>query len=120
MPDGQRTDGDEWEFELVKAIARRLPGLDREVFRPGRKSVIINAGLSVRAWRGRYLAVVRGTRVDGGGPVVAFGSGDSPLLALRNVSTACQKREFKVDRFAPFEQQVLPGMADKVETLDGS
>ena len=93
-------DKDDWEFELTKAIARRLPGLDREVFRPSKSSLLVGAGLSVKPWRGRVLAVVRGDRVDGGGSVVAFGAGDSFLQALRNVSAACQKGEFKRDQYA--------------------
>lgn len=90
----------EWEFELTKALARRLPGLDREIFRPGKSSVLVGASLSVKPWRGRVLAVVRGDRVDGGGSVVCFGAGDSVLQALRNCSAACQKGEFKRDQYA--------------------
>jgi hypothetical protein len=92
--------GEDWELELTKAIARRLPGLDREIFRPSKTSVLVDAGLSVRPWRGRYLAVAKGLRVDGGGAVVCFGAGDTVLSALRNCSAACQKGEWKRDQFA--------------------
>ena len=94
------TDKEDWEFELTKAIARRLPGLDREYFRPSKASVLVGASLSVRPWRGQYLAVLRGVRVDGGGHVVCFGAGPNALHALRNCSAAVVKGEFKKDQFA--------------------
>lgn len=100
MASGESSTKDDWEFELVKAIARRLPGLDCEIFRPNKRSLLLDGGLTLKRWRGGWLAIVRGARVDGGGLVVAFGAGDSALKALRNVSAACQKGEFKRDQFA--------------------
>lgn len=99
----ESTDGrskDDWELELTKALARRLPGLYREMFRPTKQSLAYDCSLSIKPWRGSYLAVCRGTRVDGGGRVVCFGAGDSPLQALRNVSAALQKGAWKHDQYA--------------------
>jgi len=100
MGAGKNIDREDWESEVIRTLARRLPGLDREIFRPNRASLLVDASLSVRPWRGRFLAVVRGVRVDGGGAVVCFGAGEDPIHALRNVSAACQKGEFKTDQYA--------------------
>jgi hypothetical protein len=116
----ERPDRDEWEFELSKALARRLPGLYRELFKPGKAAVLVGASLSVKPWRGRFLAVLRGKRVDLGGSVVCFGAGDTPLYALRNVSAAASKGEFKPDKFAatPFEGPPREYL-DMAEPLNG-
>lgn len=100
MPNPNRVEKDDWELELFKVVARRLPGLYREVFRPDKSSVLVGAVLSIRPWRGQYLATLKGNRVDGGGSVIAFGAGDSAAHALRNLSAACQKGEYKRDQFA--------------------
>jgi hypothetical protein len=95
-----KADREDWELELGKALARRLPGLWSEIFRPTKNSVLVAASLSVRPWRGSYLATCKGARVDGGGHVIAFGAGGSVLEALRNCSAAVQKGQWKRDQFA--------------------
>jgi len=119
MGAGKDIDREDWESELIRTLARRLPGLDREVFRPTRASTLVDASLSVRPWRGRFLAVVRGVRVDGGGAIVCFGAGEDPLYALRNVSAACQKREFKTDQYAAGWEHVDQRRETKAVPLNG-
>lgn len=110
---------EDWEGELIRSLARRLPGLDREIFRPGKKSLLADGDLSLRHWRGRWLAVVRGSRSDGGGAVVCFGAGETPLHALRNVSAACAKGEFKQDRYAAKGRGQPRLLADTAVPLGG-
>jgi hypothetical protein len=70
------------------------------LLKPTKQSLVYDCSLSVKPWRGSFLAVCRGARVDGGGRVVCFGAGTAPLLALRNVSAAMQKGEWKRDQYA--------------------
>jgi hypothetical protein len=97
---------DDWEVELTKVLAKRLPGIYAELFKPGKSSVVLSPSLSVRLWRGSFLAVLRGDRVDRGGRVVCFGAGDNPIQALRNLSASVQRGDWRRDKFANDTQSV--------------
>jgi len=116
-PDGS-TKKTDWELELSRVLASRLPGLWHEVFAPTKKSVLVDASLSVKRWRGAWLAVLRGDRVDGGGGVVCFGGGSTPLEALRAVSRAVSRGEYKPDKFAQYPSGGVRSKEDKPETLE--
>ena len=92
--DNERSPG--VEFEL--AWKHYVPALWKFIFRGSDTHIF--TGLSLRKRGADWLVIVRADEIVSFRAVVAFGSGAALTDALRNVSLAVSKGQFRVDKYA--------------------
>lgn len=90
-------DGDDGETQGLLVLRHHFPAL-LESWLGGPNQVHVES-ISIRRRASGVLVVVSAIVVADMVPVVAFGSGPTPWDALKNVSKAIQKSQWKPDRF---------------------
>jgi len=84
---------------MAKRLADRWGWLSRLLVGKQPYDTVIIQGFSVRIDAAKTFVVVRALRIDNFSNVVAFGSADNLYDALRNVTAAMAKGEWKKDKF---------------------
>ena len=104
MSAGRAAEGDDRASASRLRFARAFSGwadwLGALSFGAQRDPDYIILGFSVRAHPAALLVVVRATRLADLRTVVAFGKGADLYDALRNVSAAIRKQQWRLDRFS--------------------
>lgn len=95
MPAGR----DDPALEIALQVARRWKWLGLLINGQRKRPDVRIEGLSVRFDNVGAFVVVRGLRYEDAAYVVAFGQGERLYEALRNVTLAIEKGQWKMDKY---------------------
>lgn len=98
MAEPSRHDKETLDNQFTRVFAQAFQGLS-EAIKGGPDTPQIS-GFTLSRHPANWLVVVRGYSLVEGRAVVAFGSGDSIFLALRNVSIAIAKGQWRADKYS--------------------